>query len=586
MAVPHIQPYQADPNRRPSSFGSGRQRDQREGWQKASATGGAIWFGGWLLGYGFLWPLFLLLQILGAFLPIGSLLSWWDRGAPAPDLYPAASELRLPQSQVSQHLDNYVRSYGDAALIFAAHDGYAQLVRSMLLSRDLGYGDLIDAADESGHTAMLYAAGQGFPEVATALLRGGADPDAPRQGKGGLSLTPLMEGAGAGHREVVAALLQANATIDLRDDHGNTALMYAAHAGQLGPMQELLQRGAMRDLANKWGDTALTLAGVSRHQAVMDALQRGARPVVDGQGRRQARANHLAAAAGAGTESGTGAAGHRSRSASEDEAPGLLSSVLSKGADVAKDSLKDLAGIGFGAAARDGSSSAGADARVRELEAQLASLRSSKEEDELKAQRRIVELLEQSTDKQKRIDDADKELRDLRPRVEDLSAKVRQREASNLEEQERSSKATKEAHEARMEAERERTRAESAERDKVRQVEEAQRHEDEAKRRRVEASDNSEQVERLQQQLKTLRAEVDRAEEERRRAQRQLADYRAGLLPETLEQATGTAASTSAEASPATELSAVVAAGAPSNSTSDEREVSTGREAAGESEEI
>ncbi|CAE7840613.1 unnamed protein product, partial [Symbiodinium microadriaticum] len=36
---------------------------------------------------------------------------------------------------VGRYMESYVQSYGDAALIFAAHDGYSQLVTGLLLNK-------------------------------------------------------------------------------------------------------------------------------------------------------------------------------------------------------------------------------------------------------------------------------------------------------------------------------------------------------------------------------------------------------------------------------------------------------------------
>jgi len=508
MVPPNIQPYQAAVGRG-SAPGAGS-KPQHEGWQKAIAVGAAVWFVGWFfLGYGLLWPLSLLLSVLSGGLgstPLGGLFSWWERGMPAPDLYPAASELKIPSSQVARYVDSYVQSYGDAALIFAAHDGYAQLVNGLLLSRDLGYADLIDAADESGHTALLYAAGRGFQQVAAALLQAGADPDAPRQGKAGRGLTPLMEAAGTGHRELVTLLLRANATVDVHDEDGNTALMYAAYGGHLAALQELLQRGAMRDLANNQGSTALAMASARGHQAITDALQRGARPVVESQARRS-RLQSL-------SRQGSGKSAPPEADAEE------AKPVKATRVPEPKPRLVTVPPK----AAGDGA----ADKKVKELEALLAELKRSQEAADLKTQRRIVELLEGSADKQKQLDEAEKERREAQQRADDLSAKLRQKEVQGLEDEQRQSRLSKEAHEARMEAERERSRAEAAEREAARRAEAEKHLKDAAQQSKADAGEHAAQVERLQAQLRELRAEVDRSEEERRALQRQLDRQRSG----------------------------------------------------------
>ena len=98
---------------------------------------------------------------------------------------------------------------------------------------------MLDARDDSGNTALIYAAAKGFKHCTAVLLRAGADPQLPNQGNGGR--TPLMEAAGGGFKDIVGALrmmpnvgsrdelmswklvLMLQASLDLVDDHGNTA---------------------------------------------------------------------------------------------------------------------------------------------------------------------------------------------------------------------------------------------------------------------------------------------------------------------------------------------------------------------------
>lgn len=528
MMPPNIQPYQAS-NR--GAAPSANSKAARDAWQKNAAIAAAIWVGGWFLGYGVLWPLSLTLQALSgilSFTPFGSMLDWFTRTGPAPDLFPTANELRIPNSQVGRYMESYVQSYGDAALIFAAHDGYSQLVTGLLLNKELGYADLIDAADESGHTALLYAAGRGFPQVAAALLQNGADPDAPKQGKDGRGLTPLMEAAGTGHRDIVTLLLKANATVDQLDEQGNTALMYAAGNGNLGVLQELLQRGAMRDTANRRGDSALSMATANGHQAIVDALQRGARPVVEKRGR--------------GTQSNVRLPEVNGRKAKEKEtrpkatAPAEEEKPEEK--QPAKAPPKDPASAlssWFSKIEETDAASASAPAdnkRIKELEKQLEELKRTHEAADLKSQRRIVELLEASSSKQKLADQADQERKDFESKLEELKKKLRAKEAQSEEDDERSSKLSREAHEARMEVEKERTRAESAERERDRIATELKRLEATAKQRSQEQEEQDKQVERLKARVKALREEADHAEEERRSMQAKVDEMRATHAPE------------------------------------------------------
>merc|ERR1719343_1014732 len=184
-----------------------------------------------------------------------------------------AQEMRIEQAQVPMYVESYVKQYGDAALIFAAHDGYPQIVHGMLMGMsNMGYRELIDAADDNGNTALIYAAAKGLSQTTVTLLRAGADPDIPNTQAGGR--TALMEAAGSGHKAVVSSLMQANATVNLQDDLLNTALHYAAYHGHLMVVQELLRKDAAADMKNSYGHTPASYALTNGNKGISDLLNR------------------------------------------------------------------------------------------------------------------------------------------------------------------------------------------------------------------------------------------------------------------------------------------------------------------------
>ncbi|CAE6966377.1 Kidins220 [Symbiodinium natans] len=250
--------------------------------KKVAAALGGVWVLGILLGYDYLWPFYWVLDLLSMLLsfpplswlasPFSWIFSWVNRGAPMVQQTGAEQELRLPNDKVPNYLDQYVQHYGDAALIFATHSGYPQIVNALLYNQDLGYSDLIDATDENGNTALLYATAKGFRQCTAALLRSGANPDVANQGHGGR--TPMMEAAGAGHKDLVAALRLSNATVDAVDDYGNTALHYAAYHGHLSCVHELLKANPRKDIQNSYGHTAASYAASNKFKAIADVLSR------------------------------------------------------------------------------------------------------------------------------------------------------------------------------------------------------------------------------------------------------------------------------------------------------------------------
>ncbi|CAE8583746.1 unnamed protein product, partial [Polarella glacialis] len=207
------------------------------------------------------------------FPPFSWVSGWLYRGAPLVNHGQLMEEGQVSSAQVPQYIDNYVQQYGDAALIFASHDGYPQIVKGMLAQEDLGYMDLIDARDDSGNTALIYAAAKGFKQCTAALLRVGADPELPNQGGGGR--TPLMEAAGGGFKEIVQAFrLTPKVNIDAMDDHGNTALHYAAYHGHLSVVMELLKGNPNKDIQNIYGHTPASYAASNKFKGVADAINR------------------------------------------------------------------------------------------------------------------------------------------------------------------------------------------------------------------------------------------------------------------------------------------------------------------------
>eukprot|EP00439_Symbiodinium_sp_Y106_P048505 s15_g6.t1 len=262
--------------------------------------------------------------------------------------------------------------------------------------------------------------------------------------------------------------------------------------------------------------------------AIVDALQRGARPVVEKRGR--------------GTQSNVRLPEVNGRKAKEKEtrpkatAPAEEEKPEEK--QPAKAPPKDPASAlssWFSKIEETDAASASAPAdnkRIKELEKQLEELKRTHEAADLKSQRRIVELLEASSSKQKLADQADQERKDFESKLEELKKKLRAKEAQSEEDDERSSKLSREAHEARMEVEKERTRAESAERERDRIATELKRLEATAKQRSQEQEEQDKQVERLKARVKALREEADHAEEERRSMQAKVDEMRATHAPE------------------------------------------------------
>ena len=76
--------------------------------------------------------------------------------------------------------------------------------------------------------------------------------------------------AGGGHLDVVKELLDAGASVDMQDNFGNTALMRATWDGHLDVVRYLLEAGASVDLQNEDGKTVLDIAKDIKDQPYRD----------------------------------------------------------------------------------------------------------------------------------------------------------------------------------------------------------------------------------------------------------------------------------------------------------------------------
>jgi ankyrin repeat protein len=137
---------------------------------------------------------------------------------------------------------------GMTALMFAAARGEVESVRALLAA-----GARVDERNKWRQTALMAAARTGSLEKVRALLEAGASVDLADQfGDTALSIAAASSYADEG---VVRALLSAGARADDADRDGVTALMKAAEAGDAAKVAALLDAGAsvsLKDRANGW----------------------------------------------------------------------------------------------------------------------------------------------------------------------------------------------------------------------------------------------------------------------------------------------------------------------------------------------
>ena len=89
--------------------------------------------------------------------------------------------------------------------------------------------------------------------------------------------TALMFAAQGGHAAAIAALLAAGAEVEAkRNDDGRTALMRAAEGGHAAAIEALVAEGAEVQARDDKGKTALEIAELCKHEHAARLLRRDA----------------------------------------------------------------------------------------------------------------------------------------------------------------------------------------------------------------------------------------------------------------------------------------------------------------------
>ncbi|HEY2380499.1 MAG TPA: ankyrin repeat domain-containing protein [Terriglobia bacterium] len=157
---------------------------------------------------------------------------------------------------------------GDIALLDAARSANWSGVRSLVSKGSTK--EAVNSADTDGTRPLHWAVRADELEVATLLLRAGADPNAETR----LGVTPLYLAAQNGDPEMVRALLSAGANANQIDRAtGESILMVAIRAGAAGSVQALLSSSANPNAAEpQLRLTPLMLAADTGNAEIVRAL--------------------------------------------------------------------------------------------------------------------------------------------------------------------------------------------------------------------------------------------------------------------------------------------------------------------------
>ena len=162
---------------------------------------------------------------------------------------------------------------GDTCLHFAAEGGHVEVVSKLLAVGAKENQDYVNTRNNSGTTLLMRTCYNGHMNVATYLVKHGANIHL--QDKNGN--TCLHYAAEGGQIEVVSKLLAGGAKenqdyVNTRNNSGTTPLMRTCYNGHMNVAAYLVEHGANIHLQDKNGDTCLHFAAEGGHVEVVSKL--------------------------------------------------------------------------------------------------------------------------------------------------------------------------------------------------------------------------------------------------------------------------------------------------------------------------
>jgi hypothetical protein len=139
------------------------------------------------------------------------------------------------------------------------------------LQRLIGRGADVNAQNNNGWTALIWAARYNNILAIRALLAAGADLSIQTN----IGNTALMVAAYNNNTEAIGALLAASADVSTQNNFGDMALMVAANRGNAFAISALLAAGADVNAQNNDGETALIVAAIHDNIHAIQALLAG-----------------------------------------------------------------------------------------------------------------------------------------------------------------------------------------------------------------------------------------------------------------------------------------------------------------------
>jgi len=158
----------------------------------------------------------------------------------------------------------------------AAEDGHLDCVNLLIAA-----GADVSVLDDEERTPLQLAVKGNYGEVASALVKAGADPDTPYVDDDGETHNLLMDSVIVENADFALLLIEHGADLYHKDDYGVTTLLQAAHRGISNVTEALLDRHAAApkvgeeswvDAASDEGVTPLLAAASEGHVAILRKL--------------------------------------------------------------------------------------------------------------------------------------------------------------------------------------------------------------------------------------------------------------------------------------------------------------------------
>ncbi len=153
----------------------------------------------------------------------------------------------------------------DKQLLNGAKDGNIKKIDEVLEN-----GANINAIDEYGWTALMWASASGHARAVEFLLNNNADMEIKNKVEGG---NALLWAAWENRLGVVNILLRRGADIEARTKLGKTVLIYAAHKNQINILKLLIGHEANLEAKDCKGKTALDYAKGMKYPEMVRILE-------------------------------------------------------------------------------------------------------------------------------------------------------------------------------------------------------------------------------------------------------------------------------------------------------------------------